>query len=133
MKRTLMAVAVLCVVAVMFGCKKKSEETMTLHPLIVTISIDPATQKPKADPDPVYVKPDDEVVWQTSPADQDFDVSFKTDTPFQSGKFNKGQNKSGKSKITVPPGQEKKFAYSITFQGKTTDPDVIIKPGGGTQ
>jgi hypothetical protein len=132
MKRTLMAVAVLCVVAVMFGCKKKNEETAPgLTPLTVTISIDPATQKPKADPDPVYVKPNDEVVWVTSPADQDFDVSFKTDTPFQDGKFNKGRNKSGKSKITVPPGQEKKFAYSITFQGKTTDPDVIIKPGGG--
>lgn len=132
MKRAITLVALLCV-ALAIGCKKKNEGGAHLNPLTVTISIDPATQKPKADPDPVYVKPNDEVVWQTSPADQDFDVSFKTDTPFQSGKFNKGQNKSGKSKITVPPGQEKKFAYSITFQGKTTDPDVIIKPGGGTQ
>ena len=132
MRRMIAFVVLLCL-AVAIGCKKKKEETMALHPLTVTISIDPATQKPKADPDPVYVKPDDEVVWVTSPADQDFDVQFKTDTPFQDGHFKKGQNKSGKSKITVPPGQEKKFAYSITFQGKTTDPDVIIKPGGGTQ
>ena len=133
MKRTFVAVAVLCVLAVMLGCKKKTEGGAHLNPLTVTISIDPATQKPKADPDPVFVKPNDEVVWQTSPADQDFDVQFKTETPFQSGRFNKGQNRSGKSRITVPPGQERRFAYSITFQGKTTDPDVIIKPGGGTQ
>jgi hypothetical protein len=132
MKRMITLVALLCV-AIAIGCKKKSEESMALHPLTVTISIDPATQKPRADPDPVLVKPDDEVVWQTSPADQDFDVRFKTETPFQNGHFNKGQNRSGKSRITVPPGQERKFAYSITLQGKTTDPDVIIKPGGGTK
>lgn len=132
MKRVITLLVLLCV-AIAIGCKKKHEGGAHLNPVTVTISIDPATQKPKADPDPVYVKPNDEVVWQTSPADQDFDVQFKIDSPFQSGKFNKGQNKSGKSKITVPPGQEKKFAYSITFQGKTTDPDVIIKPGGGTQ
>ena len=132
MRRMITFVVLLCV-AVAIGCKKKSEETMALNPLTVTISIDPATQKPKADPDPVFVKPNDEVVWVTSPADQDFDVQFKTETPCQNGHFNKGQNRSGKSRITVPPGQERKFAYSITFQGKTTDPDVIIKPGGGTQ
>ena len=132
MRRMITFVVLLCV-AVAIGCKKKSEETMALNPLTVTISIDPATQEPKADPDPVFVKPNDEVVWVTSPADQDFDVQFKTETPFQNGHFNKGQNRSGKSRITVPPGQERKFAYSITFQGKTTDPDVIIKPGGGTQ
>jgi hypothetical protein len=132
MKRTLMAVAVLCVVAVIFGCKKK-EEAVALEPVNVTISIDPATNMPKADPDPVSIKPNQEVVWQTSPASEDFEVKFKTETPFNSGRFDRASNKSGKSRIVVPPGQERRFSYAITFQGKTTDPDVIIKPGGGTK
>lgn len=126
MKQTV-ALALLSV-AVLAGCRKK-EDAVALNPVVVTISMDPATNKPKADPDSVPVKPDDEVVWQTSPSDQDFEVSFKTETPFQDGKFNKGKNRSGKSKITVPPGQEKKFFYNVTFQGKSIDPDVIIRPG----
>lgn len=140
MKRTLMALAVLCV-AVLVGCQKpqektgapKSAETPTaaLEPVYVTISIDPATNKPKADPDPVAIKPNQEVVWQTSPADKEFVVFFKTETPFQDRYFNNNSKKSGKSKVTVPPGQEKKFSYGIMFDGKETDPDVIIKPGGG--
>jgi len=132
MKRTLVAVAGLCV-AMIAGCQKAGEPGMTsgLTPVYVTISIDPATQKPKADPDPVGIKPNEEVVWRTAPADKEFVVFFKTDTPFNGRYFNNNSAKSGKSRVTVPPGQEKKFAYGIMFEGKETDPDVIIKPGGG--
>jgi hypothetical protein len=138
MKSTLLAAAVLCV-AVLSGCQKPEEKsaepkgaaetTEALEPVYVTISIDPATNKPKADPDPVPIKPNQQVVWQTSPADKEFVVFFKTDTPFQDRYFNNNSKKSGKSKVTVPPGQEKKFSYGIMFDGKETDPEVIIKPG----
>jgi hypothetical protein len=131
MKRTQITLVMLLCVAVMVGCKKK-EEAVALEPVNVTISMDPATNMPKADPDPVSVKPNQEVVWLTSPAGQDFEVTFKTETPFRSGRFDRAANKSGKSHITVPPGQERRFSYAVTFQGKTTDPEVIIKPGGGS-
>ena len=133
MKRALIAVAILCV-AVMAGCQKAQQGTPSgLTPVYVTISIDPATNKPVAKPDPVPVKPNEEVIWQTSPAGKEFVIFFKTDTPFQKRYFNERDKASGKSHVTVPPGQEKKFSYGILFDGKTTDPDVIIKPGGGTQ
>ena len=92
-----------------------------LKPLHVTIKGDP----PGADPDPIIITADDEVVWDTGNG-KDFDVHFD-ETPFAKRDFHARDNHSGAPVVQVPHGESRRFKYSVTVDGKTQDPIVIVR------
>ncbi|MBI1750424.1 MAG: hypothetical protein HY234_15925 [Acidobacteria bacterium] len=91
----------------------------------LTVTITPGKNSgdpPTVTPSSVTVGKNEEVEWVCSTG-CDFDVEFDpAKKPFKDHGFNKNKNKSG-----TPTGPAGKYKYSVTVDGGTLDPDVIIK------
>lgn len=81
-------------------------------------------------PDPVEIGANDEVKWECA-GGCDFHVVFPNPKrkPFKSQHFDKGNPQSGKPAHVPPPGQTKKYKYTVVVGDTAIDPDVIIKGG----
>jgi hypothetical protein len=81
-------------------------------------------------PDPVEIRANDEVKWECT-GGCDFHVVFPNPRrkPFKSQHFDKGNSQSEKPAHVPPPGQTKKYKYTVVVGDSAIDPDVIIKGG----
>jgi len=79
-------------------------------------------------PDPVEIGANDEVKWECT-GGCDFHVVFPDPKrkPFKSQHFDKGNSQSGKPVHVPPPGQTKKYKYTVVVGDTAIDPDVIIR------
>lgn len=97
-----------------------------MGPKAVTVTITPGTP-PTVSPDPVEVSKSagDEVAWECPDCKSGFAVHFPKKSPFASHSFSNKSANSGKVSAKTAPGT---FHYTVTVNGHTADPSVIVKP-----
>ncbi len=90
---------------------------------IITVTIKPGNP-PAVDPFEVHVskKRKDEVVWECE-GGAPFAVSFDTETPFDSGRFDNARHRSGPARGNA---EEKHYKYTVEVGGRSIDPDTIV-------
>jgi hypothetical protein len=76
--------------------------------------------------DPVPITKREEVVWDPPDGGGDFKVHFD-DSPFEERDFDASHNHSGAPVVDVPPGETRRFKYSVTVDGETEDPIVVVR------
>ena len=98
--------------------------TQSMEPKTATVTITPGTP-PTVSPDPVEISKSggDEVTWECPDCKSGFAVHFPKKSPFASHSFS---NKSPKSGKVSAKAAEATYHYTVTVNGQTADPSVIV-------
>ena len=94
----------------------------------VTITVIANTKEVVVVPDTVRLSKsaNDTATWGC-PQGQDFELEF-TETPFHGDSFNRDTAKDLLPRGDVGPNPNRRFKYSVTVDGITKDPGLIVDP-----
>jgi hypothetical protein len=65
-----------------------------------------------------------EIVWSCNSTAKDFYICFPSESPFQQRHFHRGNSRSG----TIKADATGRYKYSVEIDGRTLDPQIIIRP-----